>query len=786
MVVNAVARLARASIGVLLGVAALPGVMAAQADYARAERMLTWNTAPLVTNEITSVAWLADSTRFWYRVTRASGAEFMLIDPVAGSQRPAFDHVRLANAFTRMEGGKHSYEPGKLPFETFTYTVGERGVRVRQGKELIECDLTRYECTSKTSPTHPAYEIFSRDSQWVAYIHDYNVYVRKAAGGDTIRLTSDGVRLNGYGVGEPSPSAQKSHVPETPTIAWSPDGKRLAVMRVDERGVGTVPLYSSTTIHPTFYVRPYALPGDTAWTRRTPYFIDIASRTSVIARFDSTATGSVGFGEGGGRGSARDSWRDGGRTFLINTMSRADKVAGLHEVNVQTGTHRRLAFDSSMTYVDQTAWHVFPAGKGTMAMSERDGWIHLYLFDTTSKIQRQLTAGPWLLASVLRVDDASGTIYFTAQGRENGRNPYFAKGYRVKIDGSPVELLTPEDAEHSVKIAPGARFIIDTYSRVDMPPVTVVRSPDGKVLQTLERADASALMATGFRPPEAVKVKARDGITDLYGAIWKPNNFDSTKTYPVIDNIYPGPQLTTGPTQFVPTNVGTALDGGYSQYSQCKALAELGFIVVNVDAMGTTHRSKAFRDAWYANMGDNGLPDHIAALKELAVTRPYMDLTRVGIYGISGGGFASADAILRYPDFFKVAVSSSGNHDNRTYNMHWGEKYTGVLVRDTVHKTDNFDSQANVNLAANLRGKLFLIHGDMDDNVSPINTLRLADGLIKAGKTFDMLIIPDAGHMLYNMPYVHRVMWDYFVRNLRHEEPPASYVLGGPPQRGEP
>jgi dipeptidyl-peptidase 4 len=333
-----------------------------------------------------------------------------------------------------------------------------------------------------------------------------------------------------------------------------------------------------------------------------------------------------------------------------------------------------------------------------------------------------------------------------------------------------------------MKVAPKARYIVDTYSRIDLPPVTVLRAPDGKVLKVLETADVSALYATGYRPPEPVKMKARDGITDIYGTIWKPRNFDASKRYPVIDNIYPGPQLTTAQKRFVPTNAASGpSQEGYSQYSQAKALAELGFIVVNIDGMGTTHRSKAFREKWFGDMGDNGIPDHIAGLRQLAATRPWMDLDRVGIYGISGGGFASTDAILRYPDFYKVAISSSGNHDNRTYSAHWGEKYQGPLVRDTARKTDNFDSQSNMNLAGNLRGKLFLIHGDMDNNVYPAQTLRLADALIKAGKSFDMLIIPDGGHMLYEMPYVHRVMWDYFVRHLLKQEPPVDYKLAGPP-----
>lgn len=752
-----------------------PVLAHAQPDYAKAERMLTWNTAPLVVNEVTAVTWLADSSRFWYRVTRPNGAEFILVDPVALTQKPMFDQLRLATALTRMEAGKASYESWKLPFQTFTLLNGDKTLRFQSKGRWIECDLTRYDCAVSSYKPRPASEIVSPDSQWVAYVKDYNVWVKRAAGGEDTQLTTDGIRFWAYGVTDPRPGQIRSGEAVAPAINWSPDGKKLLVMRTDERGVGMFPLYSSTTIRPQSYLMPYALPGDSIYEKGTRYLIDIASKSSKA--ITPAAVFSIGFGRGGG------TWDADSKTFVYGDLTRADKVASLYRVDIATGNRTRLAFDSSATYVDQTAFHVFPGGRGTMGMSERDGWKHLYLFDANGAVQRQLTEGPWLVADVVRVDNATGTIYFTGQGRGDTQNLYFTKGYRVRIDGTPVEALTSEDAEHTVRVAPGGKFIVDSYSRVDLPPVTVLRTGDGKILKTLERADITALLATGFRAPEPVKVKARDGVTDLYGMIWKPNNFDSTKVYPVIDNIYPGPQLTTGPTGFVPNNNGNPLQAGYSQYSQAKALAELGFIVVNLDAMGTTHRSKAFRDTWYANMGDNGLPDHIAGLKQLASTRPYMDLNRVGIYGISGGGFASTDAILRYPDFFKVAVSTAGNHDNRSYNMHWGEKYTGVLVRDTIRKTDNFESQANLTMAANLRGKLFLIHGDMDDNVSPVNTLRLADALIKAGKVFDMMIIPDAGHMMYFMPYVHRLHWDYFVRHLRGEEPPAQYIVGGPPQQ---
>ncbi len=374
-------------------------------------------------------------------------------------------------------------------------------------------------------------------------------------------------------------------------------------------------------------------------------------------------------------------------------MTRADKVASFYRVDAQTGARRRLAFDSSATYVDQAEFHAFPGARGTMAMSERDGWKHLYLFDTTGAVQRQLTSGPWLVAEVVRVDDATGTIRFTGQGREGGRDPYYVKGYRVKVDGSPVELVTPEDAEHAVRVAPGGKFIVDTYSRVDLPPVTVLRTGDGRLLKVLEKGDASALMSTGYRPPEPFTVKARDGVTELYGVMWKPTNFDPTKKYPVIDHIYPGPQLTTGPTGFVRTTTRT----GSSRYAPFAgdALAELGFIVVT-STRWNNQRSKALPRAWYANMGDNGIPDHIAALKQLGATRPYMDLSRVGIYGIRAAGSRQTDAILRYPDFFKVAVSTSGNHDNRTTTCTGARSTQGVLVRDTLRKTDNFENQANL------------------------------------------------------------------------------------------
>jgi dipeptidyl aminopeptidase/acylaminoacyl peptidase len=369
---------------------------------------------------------------------------------------------------------------------------------------------------------------------------------------------------------------------------------------------------------------------------------------------------------------------------------------------------------------------------------------------------------------VVHVDDDSETVYFTGRGREPGRNLYYAHLYRVNFDGSGLQLITPEDADHTINVSPSGRFFVDSYSRIEAPPVTVLRSfPDGQIIRTLEEADISRLEEAGWRPAEVFTAKARDGVTDLYGVIYFPPNIDSTKSYPIISHIYPGPFI------------GSVGRWNFKGGGEDHALAELGFVVVQIDHLGTSLRSRAFHHNYYGNFGDNGLPDHITVIKQLAARYPFIDLDRVGIFGHSGGGFASTDAMLRYPDFFKVAVSGAGNHDNRSYNIGWAEKYMGELERDSVRGTDNFTTSANQTMAANLRGKLLLMHGDMDDNVHPANTIQLVNELIKANKDFDLIMAPDRAHGL-NEPYFIRRRWDYFVMHLLGAEPPREYEIKRP------
>ncbi|MGH7504015.1 MAG: prolyl oligopeptidase family serine peptidase, partial [Longimicrobiales bacterium] len=380
----------------------------------------------------------------------------------------------------------------------------------------------------------------------------------------------------------------------------------------------------------------------------------------------------------------------------------------------------------------------------------------------------QITSGAWAVGDVHWVDEAKQQIWFTGRGREAEENIYFAHLYRVGFDGGGLTLVTPEAGNHEISFSPSGKYIVDSYSTTESAPVTVIRSTaDGRVLRTLEEANISRLEEIGWTPPRVFKVKARDGVTDLYGMMFLPTNFDPSKKYPIIDHIYPGPQ------------VGSVGQWSWTAGGEERAIAELGFVVVEIDHMGTPLRSKAFHDSYYGNFGDNGLPDHMTAIKQLAAMHPFIDIERVGIYGHSGGGFASTDAILRYPDFFDVAVSGAGNHDNRSYNIYWAEKYQGLLERDTLTKRDNFYGSANKTMASNLRGKLLLMHGDMDDNVHPANTIQLVDELIKANRDFDLIIAPDRAHGL-NEPYFIRRRWDYFVRHLLGVEPPPQYEITRP------
>ena len=740
--------------------------------YDRAEQLLTWNSTRMVTGDEVQAQWFRDGSRFWYRNKLRQGAEFVLVDPVRGARELLFDNARLAAAIST--AADTSIDPSKLPFRTFKFARDgddERTVEFRFGKRRLSCDIASYRCiASDTLPSDMPF-VLSPDRKWEAYVRSYDVYVRaRGASTDSVRLTTDGAQSWSYGLGDPSPQErlQTPARPRRPQIRWAPDSKHLIVSRQDARGVAVMPYISYTSQRPRVFTQPYALPGDSVIPKPGFYILDRDAKTSVRVQLDPAPA------QASWNLSARDSsWNTASSRVYLTTMSRASKVATVVEVDAATGTVRRLAADSAKTFVeignpvDPSPTYVTADGE-TLLWSERDGWGHLYRYGADGQLKNRLTEGPWQVGTIVAVDEKAKRVWLTGRGRETDAFLYYAQLYAVNFDGSGFQRMTTEDADHRIQVSPNNRWIIDSYSRIETPPVTVLRDAlTGRVVKKLETADASQLAAIGFKGARVFTAKARDGVTDLYGVMYLPSNLDTTRRYPIISHIYPGPQ------------VGSVGAWSYKAAGEPAAIAELGFIVVQIDHLGTPLRSKAFHDNYYGNFADNGLPDHIAVIKQLASRHAFIDIDRVGIFGHSGGGFASTDAILRYPDFFKVAVSGAGNHDNRSYNIYWAEKYQGLMRRDSVRRTDNFANEANVSQVANLKGHLLLMHGDMDDNVHPAMTIQMVDALIKANKTFDLIIAPNRPHSL-NEPYFIRRRWDYFVEHLLGAVPPNNYLIVRP------
>ena len=530
-------------------------------------------------------------------------------------------------------------------------------------------------------------------------------------------------------------------------------------------------LASTKVGHPEADIWPYPLPEDTVIFRVHRIVLDLDRPAGdYMVRLDmepdqhrSTCSDHI---ECGGELGDLE-WSTDSDRFVFVSTSRDHKVAQVRMADAKTGAVRDIFQEVEETfYESQSGWRYLSETEEILWFSQRDNWGNLFLYDAeTGVLKRKITDGDWNVLNIRDVDDERRTVSFMGNEREPG-DPYFQYLYRVNIDGGDVHLLTPDSANHSVSLAPDREFFVDSYSTPVVPPVHVLRSWDGSEVLTLETADITRLEASGWKAPMPFSVKARDGETSLHGLLFRPLEFDPTQVYPVVNYLYPGPQSgSVGSRSFRPA------------HRDLQAIAELGFVVIELDAMGTPMRSKDFHEAYYGNMGDNGLPDQMSGIKELAERYSWIDATRVGIYGHSGGGFAAADAIMRYPDFYSVAVSQAGNHDNRNYEDDWGEKWQGLL-EVYPDGTTNYDNQANQLLAGNLKGKLLIAHGTLDTNVPPSNTMLVVDALIAANKDFDLLMLPNRGHGFGNEPYMMRRRWDYFVRHLLGAEPPAGYEFG--------
>jgi dipeptidyl aminopeptidase/acylaminoacyl peptidase len=674
------------------------------ADYARAESLLSYNTQPLIDHESVNPHWI-DDNHFWYKDLKARGSDYILVDA---------------------ETGKKSVMPrNDLPEEN-------PGRRNRN-------------------------EVISPDETKAAFIKDYNLWVKDLSSGKETQLTTDATDNAGW-----------KHSDKA-ILRWSPDSKKIATFQQDQRKVGNMYLVSTNVGHPKLEEWKYPLPGDS----------NVIMIERVIINVDTPKVIRLQMPPDFHRGTLSDDisssgtfddvdWSPDGNELAFVSTSRDHKIEKFRIANTNTGEVRDVFSETVPTQYESGQgainWRYLPQTHEIIWYSERDNWGHLYLYDAeTGKLKNQITKGDFVVTELLKVDAKKRQLYFLTTGREK-ENPYYTQLCKIDFSGKNLTTLTPEVGDHSVDFSPNEKYFVDSYSQPDVPPVTVLRNINGKLISTLEKADVSRLKATGWQPPKPFSVKAADGKTDIYGLLFLPAKIDPDKKYPLIDYIYPGPQGgSVGSWSF------------RASRGDDNALTALGFVVVEIEGTSNPLRSKSFHDMSYGHMAENTLPDQVAGIRQLAQQYSFIDTTRIGLWGHSGGGFATADAMFTYPDFFKVGIAESGNHDNRNYEDDWGERYIGLL-QTGENGVSNYEPQANQLYAKNLKGKLMLAHGLMDDNVPPSNTMLVIEALEKANKDYDLVVFPNShhGYGTYSL-YMMRRRWDYFVKNLLKATPPKEY-----------
>ncbi len=739
----------------LLILVCLPVFISAQgklADYERAAGLRD-KVEGLALNIMGRPVWIEKTSRFWYRKTVKGGAEFVVVDAENQSKKPAFDHAKLAASLSSAAGEK--YAAVKLPFNTITFVDAEKAIEFEVGDSKWKCDLADYSC-KKTGPVErrarfggggelaqggPPAEAASKeakaspDGKWEVFIKNYNVFLRSKDKKDETALSFDGSEGNYY---------------TYRSLVWSPDSKMLAAYRLRpgyHRFIQYIESSPVDQLQPKYSTMEYAKPGD-ALDINQPVLFHVDAKKQI--NIDSSLFPNP-------YAISALVWRKDSRAFTFEYNQRGHQVYRVVEVDAATGQARALIteeYETFFSYSGKKYRFDLQDGKEIIWMSERDGWNHLYLHDgLTGTVKNQITKGEWVVRGVDRVDEETRQIWFRASGMVPGKDPYFIHYYRINFDGTGLTPLTEADANHSLVFSADRKYYVDTWSRVDLPPVSELRiTEERKVLMEVERGDIQELLKIGWRTPEVFTAKGRDGKTDIWGILLKPMNFDKSRKYPVIEYIYAGPH-----DSFVPKS--------FSSYYSMQSLAELGFIVVQVDGMGTSNRSKAFHDVCWKNIGDAGFPDRILWHKAVAAKYPTCDISRIGIYGNSAGGQNALGGLLFHPEFYKVCFSSCGCHDNRMDKIWWNEQWMGWPLGP------GYAASSNVDNAYRLKGKLLLVVGEMDQNVDPASTMQVVNALIKANKTFDLLVIPGGGHGPGGA-YGERKRNDFFVHNLLGVDPP--------------
>ncbi|MEJ7766393.1 MAG: DPP IV N-terminal domain-containing protein [Chitinophagaceae bacterium] len=714
--------------------------------------------------------WQADGESFWYRNSlKDSVLEYYYVDASKGVKQKAFDHAKLAQAVAKAAG--KTYDSSRLRLANMNFENGGKQVIFMLDSKWWKADLNSYDLVSISEPT--AYkeaneneerrgqdfsgsrftsnpyvvgpvarrarafreDSLSPDKMWVAYVKSGNIFVKPSTGEDSTQYTTDGTREKPYG-----------------NISWSPDSKNFVgyhISPVQPKQVHYI-LTAASGTRGEVKSRGYAQPGDDN-TSYEMFVFNLGSKKQTKVNIEKIDFSGVPF----------LNWRAGDvKYFTFERVDRGHQRFRIIEVNTETAKAREMVDEKTKTFIyeQRIFTHFMPETHEILWITEKDGWRHIYLLDeVTGKQKNQVTKGEWVVREIDSIDKKKREIWFQASGMNSTEDPYFIHYYRIGFDGKNLVKLTEANGNHRLTYSPGRKYYIDTYSRVDMPPVMELRSAaDGKKILEVERADISSYLATNIKLPEPFKAKGRDGVTDIWGIIYRPSDFDPQKSYPVIEQIYAGPQ-----DSFVPKN--------FTLYGEPQSLAELGFIVVQIDGMGTYNRSKAFHDVCWHNLADAGFPDRILWMKALAAKYPYADTTRVGIYGTSAGGQNSAGAVLFHADFYDAAVSACGCHDNRVDKQWWNEQWMGYPVGK------HYDEQSNITNAHKLKGDLLLIVGEADENVPPESTYRVADALIKAGKEFEFLSVPGMGHS-DGGPYGRKKKRDFFVRSLLGVDPPKRNI----------
>ena len=724
------------------------------ADYVQAMTLRDRYQA-LAINVPESVQWIRNTNRFWYRKTVPGGNAFVLVNADTKTKEPAFDHAKLADALSAAIGTK--YTPVTLPFTTFSFVDDDRAIEFQPGgatagppgtpRPTWRCTLDSYTCKESRAagrgrgggglagPVRAAFDINgaepkkSPDGKFEALVRNYNVAVRQIGSRTLTLLTSDGSEGNYY---------------DPESLEWSPDSTKLAVYKVApgfRRYIHYVESSPEDQLQPSNSTMQYAKPGDLLDVE-TPVIVSVADKTAHVVS-------NVLFPNA--YDLSRLVWRKNSGAITFEYNQRGHQVYRVIEIDAATGSARAVISEEAKTffcYSGKRFRRDIGDGREVIWMSERDGWNHLYLYDgATGNVKNPITTGQWPVRSVVDVNEEKRQIWFSASGMYPGKDPYFVHFYRINFDGTDLTPLTSADANHSVSLSPDMAYFVDTYSRVDAAPVAELhRTSDKSLVLELEKADITGLVRAGWKPPEVFTAKGRDGATDIWGVIYRPTRFDPAKKYPVIENIYAGPH-----SSFVPKS--------FAAFNQMQAQADLGFVVVQIDGMGTSNRSKAFHDVAWKNIKDAGFPDRILWHKAVAAKYSYYDISRVGIYGTSAGGQNSLGALLFHPEFYKVGVSFAGCHDNRMDKIWWNEQWMGWPIGAEYAESSNVDN------AYRLQGRVLLVVGEMDHNVDPSSTMQVVNQLIKHSKDFDLLVIPGADHGSGGAYGDHK-RYDYFVRHL--------------------